>query len=147
MKIGDYLCLHGGLSGEVVARGLSLAQLNAAVRSSLGNGQPDGFVMSPNGPLWYRGYFPDAARDSGSTVATPGDIGKVLAFYNAKAIFVGHTIVPTVTPLFDGRVVAVQVYPHRDDATAKPEMQALLVKQGVFYRARIDGTTEPLIPR
>ena len=147
MKIGDYLCLHGGLSGEVVARGLTLAQLNASVRSSLGDRQPDGFVMSPNGPLWYRGYFPDAARESGSTVATPDDVGKVLAFFNAKAIFVGHTIVPTVTPLFEGRVVAVQVYPHRDDATAKPEMQALLVKQGVFYRARIDGTTEPLIPR
>ena len=147
MKIGDYLCLHGGLSGDVVDRGLTLAQLNAAVRGSLGDRKPDGFAMSPDGPLWYRGYFPDAARESGSTVATPGDIGKVLAFFSAKAIFVGHTIVPTVTPLFDGRVVAVQVYPHRDEVTAKPEMQALLVKRGVFYRALIDGTTERLIPR
>ncbi|MEJ1965742.1 MAG: metallophosphoesterase [Gammaproteobacteria bacterium] len=147
MKLGDFLCLHGGISGEVVDRGLTLAQLNDSVRNSLGDRHPDGFVMSPNGPLWYRGYFPDAARESGSTVATAGDITRVLAFFNAKAIFVGHTIVPTVTPLFDGRVIAVQVYPHRDDATSKPEMQALLVKQKVFYRARIDGTTEPLIPR
>jgi hypothetical protein len=52
-----------------------------------------------------------------------------------------------VTPLFDGRVIAVQVYPHRDQATAKPEMQGLLVKEGAFYRARIDGQTEPLNPR
>ncbi len=59
----------------------------------------------------------------------------------------GHTIVSTVTALYDGRVIAVQVYPHRDDATAKPEMQGLLVKEGAFYRARIDGTLEPLISR
>jgi hypothetical protein len=147
MKIGDYLCLHGGLSGEAVDRRLTLPQLNAAIRSSLGEREPNGFAIGPNGPLWYRGYFPEAARQSGSTVATPGDVDKVLAFFNAKAIFVGHTIVPAVTPLFDGRVIAVQVYPHRDAATAKPEMQALLVKRGVFYRARIDGAIEPLIPR
>ncbi len=147
MKIGDYVCLHGGLSAEVVERGLTLAQLNNSVRSSLGDRQPDGFVMSPNGPLWYRGYFPAAAREAGSTVATADDIDRILGFYKAKAIFVGHTIVSTVTPLYDGRVVAVQVYPHRDQATAKPEMQGLLVKQGAFYRALIDGTTEPLSPR
>ena len=147
MKIGDYLCLHGGLSAAVVQRGLTLAQMNDSVRSSLGDRQPDGFVMSPDGPLWYRGYFPDAARESGSTVATPDDVTRILSFYKAKEIFVGHTIVPTVTPLFDGRVIAVQVYPHRDDTTARPEMQGLLVKQGVLYRARIDGTTEPLTRR
>jgi hypothetical protein len=114
------------------------------VRGSLGERQPDGFVMGPNGPLWYRGYFPDAARESGSTVATSDDITRILSFYKAKEIFVGHTIVSTVTPLYDGRVVAVQVYPHRDDTTAKPEMQGLLVKQGALYRARIDGSVEPL---
>jgi hypothetical protein len=147
MKIGDFICLHGGLSGEVVERELTLGQLNSSVRSSLGDRQPDGFVMGPNGPLWYRGYFPEAARQAGSTVATPDDIDHILRFYKAKAIFVGHTMVSTVTPLFDGRVIAVQVYPHRDQATAKPEMQGLLVKEGAFYRARIDGQTEPLNPR
>jgi len=50
MKIGDYLCLHGGLSREVVERSLSLAAMDDSVRSSLGDRQPDGFVMSPNGP-------------------------------------------------------------------------------------------------
>jgi hypothetical protein len=146
MKIGDYLCLHGGLSREVVERELSLAMMNQSVRGSLGDRQPDGFVMSPNGPLWYRGYFPEAARTSGSAPATSADVAKVLAFYKAKAIFVGHTIVPTVMPLYDGRVIAVQVYPHKDTATARDEMQGLLVQKGAFFRARIDGSTEPLIP-
>jgi hypothetical protein len=147
MKIGDYLCLHGGLSADVVRRGLTLAELNESVRGSLGDRNPDGFVMSPEGPLWYRGYFPDIARQAGMTVATSADVDSVLSFYRAKAIFVGHTRVESVTPLFEGRVVAVQVYPHRDAATSKPEMQALLVKSGVFYRAHIDGTTERLTTR
>jgi calcineurin-like phosphoesterase family protein len=146
MKIGDYLCLHGGLSRETVDRKLTLAELNGSVRSSLGERRPDGFVMGPNGPLWYRGYFPDAARQSGSQVATAEDVDAILGFYAAKAIFVGHTIVPTVTPLYGGRVIAVQVYPRRDEARARPEMEALRVSEGKFWRARIDGTLEPLTP-
>ena len=149
MKIGDYLCLHGGLSREVVERSLSLAAMDDSVRSSLGDRQPDGFVMSPNGPLWYRGYFPEAARGSGSALATTEDVEKILAFYKARAIFVGHTIVPTVTSLYDGRVIAVQVYPHKEHPSSGSTnevavMEALRVDGGKFFRARIDGTLEPL---
>jgi hypothetical protein len=147
MKIGDYLCLHGGLSREVVDRKLTLAELNASVRNSLGQRSPDGFVLSPSGPLWYRGYFPEVARQGGAAIATSADIEAILGFYGAGAIFVGHTIVPTVTPLYDGKVVAVQVYPRRDEASAKANMEALRVEGGRFFRARMDGTLEPLSPR
>jgi hypothetical protein len=144
MKIGDYVCLHGGISREVVDRKLTLADMNASVRGALGERNPDGFVMSPNGPLWYRGYFPEATRQSGSAVASSEDIDSILSFYKAKAVFVGHTIVPTVTPLFEGRVIGVQVYPRRNEQTGRFEMEALLVKRGEFYRARIDGELELL---
>lgn len=147
MKVGDYLCLHGGISREVVDRKLGLAELNGSVRASLGERQPEGFVMSPQGPLWYRGYFPDEARRVGDPIATSEDIDAILGFYAAKRIFVGHTRVPTVTALYDGRVIGVQVYPRIDAATSKPEMQALLVKGGELFRAHIDGTLEPLPDR
>jgi hypothetical protein len=146
MKIGDYLCLHGGLSRDVVERKLTLAEMNRAVRDSIGQRQPDGFVMSRNGPLWYRGYFPEVAQQSGSRVATADDVTAILSFFSAQRIFVGHTIVPAVTPLFDGRVIAVQVYPRRNATSARPEMEALLVRQGKLWRARIDGTAEALVP-
>jgi hypothetical protein len=145
LRIGEYLCLHGGISRETVDRKLSLAQMNAEVRAALGQRKPEAFVFGSAGPQWYRGYFPEAAREGGFTVATSEDIDAVLAFYDAKAIFVGHTIVPTVTSLFGGRVVGVQVYPHRDDATGKPVMEGLLVREGRFYRARIDGQLESLV--
>jgi len=145
MKIGDYLCLHGGISPETLRRELSLAELNTAVRSSIGTSTPDGFAMSPEGPLWYRGYFADAARRAGSQPATPGEVDGILKFYGVKAVLVGHTIVPTVAALYGGRVVAVQVYPHRASDGA-PAMEALLIRGGQFSRARIDGGTEPLAP-
>jgi hypothetical protein len=53
--------------------------------------------------------------------------------------------VPTVTPLYDGRVIAVQVYPHRD-RTQAPIMEGLLIQRGQIFRARIDGSSE-LLPR
>jgi hypothetical protein len=173
-KIGGYLCLHGGLSAEIVNRGYTLAAMNQSVRDMLTytpayTGPNDRYapddlrvlannpaatqadrdtavflVMHPLGPLWYRGYFPQAARDSGFPGATDEDVSRVLEHFGARAIFVGHTMVPTVTPLYDGRVIAVQVYPRRDDA-GNAHMEALLVKKDVFYRARIDGGIEELL--
>ena len=175
-KIGGYLCLHGGLSAEIVNRGYTLAVMNQSVRDMLtytpaylGTNDryaPDDLrvlannpaatqadrdaavflVMHPLGPLWYRGYFPQAARESGFPRATDEDVSRVLRHFDARAIFVGHTMVPTVTPLYDGKVIAVQVYPRRDDA-GSAHMEALLVKEGVLYRARIDGGVEELPQR
>ena len=110
-KIGGYLCLHGGLSAEIVNRGYTLAAMNQSVRDMLtytpaylgANDRytPDDLrvlannpaataadrdaavflVMHPLGPLWYRGYFPQAARESGFPPATDADVNKVLEHF------------------------------------------------------------------
>jgi hypothetical protein len=36
------------------------------------------------------------------------------------------------------------VYPHRDKETEMLVMEALSVQRGQMFRARVDGTTEPL---
>lgn len=171
-KIGGYLCLHGGIAAEVVNRGYTLAQMNQSVRDMLTFTPPYTgpneryalndlrvmagkhtatqadrdtaafIVMHPLGPLWYRGYF-SQTREPGFPPATDADVRSALAHFDARAIFVGHTMVPTVTPLYDGKVIAVQVYPRRDEA-GRASMEALLVKDGVFHRARIDGGVEEL---
>jgi hypothetical protein len=140
LKIGDYLAVHGGISRETVDRRLTLAQMNAEVRNTLGAMPKGNFVRGNEGPQWYRGYFPEATK----TTATSEDVDAALAFYGVKSILVGHTIVDTVKPLFGGRVIAVQVYPHIDERTGRPVMEALRVENGKFFRARIDGTREPL---
>ena len=54
-RLGDYLCLHGGVSRELVDRGLTLSQVNQTVRAALTAqpgppGEQAQFVMGESGP-------------------------------------------------------------------------------------------------
>lgn len=148
-RLGAYLCLHGGVSRELVDRGLTLPQVNQTLRAALTR-QPGPlaeqaqFVMGEDGPLWYRGYFEQIARQAGFAPATSADIDLIRERFGVEAILVGHTRVPTITSLYEGRVIAVQVYPHRDERTQAPVMEALLIQKGQMFRARVDGSTERL---
>ena len=149
LKLNDLLCLHGGISGELVDRGLTLAQVNATLRAVLDDPaaasldrERAGFLLGPEGPLWYRGYFADR---SGAAAASADDIGKIRQHFGVGRIFVGHTTVPTMTPLYDGQVIAVQVYPKRAEDGAVT-FEALLIRNGSLLRAKPDGSTEALIP-
>lgn len=150
-RLGEYLCLHGGISRELVDRGLTLPAVNRTVRSALLEPRASAdihaeFVMGREGPLWYRGYFQDAARRGGFKAAEPDDIELILRRFGVQAILVGHTTVPTITSLYGGRVVAVQVYPHRDEQTQAPVMEGLLIRQdGKRVRAHVDGASEMLL--
>ncbi len=148
LRIGRRLYLHGGLSRALVERGYGLAAVNAGVRAALADAPPAGvsareraeFLMGPLGPLWYRGYFPEQAD---FPTASAADIDAVLKHFDADTILVGHTIVPTITPLYGGKVIAVQVYPKREDAT-HAHFEALLIDGAKFQRATFDGTLQPL---
>lgn len=150
VKVGQHLCVHGGLSPQVLERKLTLAQMNSLVRNALGmrSAPPDSgpaletFVMGQDGPLWYRGYFePKHARDS--PAAHPDDIARILAAYDANKILIGHTRVPAITPLYGGSVIAVQVYPH-NDASGAPVMEGLLIQAGRYYRVDAQGRRRAL---
>jgi hypothetical protein len=147
MKIDEYLCLHGGISPALVDRKLTLADLNAIVRAGLGGPGTAGldrerleFVFGGEGPLWYRGYFP---AESGSPPLTAGEIERIRAHFGVRRILVGHTSVPTITPLFGGQVIAVQVYP-RQDSFGNDIFEALSIRGGKFLRALPDGRTGEL---
>ena len=150
IKVNGLLCLHGGVSPELLARQLPLRDINEAVRDVLYEGPPgddaarerDAFLLGEKGPLWYRGYFPSA---SGAAMAGADDVARIRSFYGVEHIVVGHTIVPTITPLYDGGVIAVQVYP-RHTESGQVSFEALLVRGGVLYRARPDGSIERLLP-
>jgi hypothetical protein len=92
-------------------------------------------VMGALGPLWYRGYF---AGQANFTAATLADVELTLKTFGVRRILIGHTIVPTVTPLYDGKVIAVQVQPRRDDA-GQAKFESLLIRNGELWQARLDG--------
>lgn len=147
LKINEFLCLHGGISRAVVERGLTLADMNGSVLAALNTALPQAgpeqaqFVMGKLGPLWYRGYFDD---EKDVPTATSQDIDLIQQRFGVRTILVGHTKVDSVTPLYDGRVIAVQVYPRRDEITGAPVMEAVRIENGKVLRARADGTIEPL---
>jgi hypothetical protein len=149
LKINGLLCLHGGISPELVAHSFTLQEINVTVRSVMSDGsyvndvarQRASFLFGETGPLWYRGYFPS---ESGPAVATDADVDLALRRFGVERILIGHTQVPTITPLYGGKVIAVHVYP-RHEAAGATVFEALFVNQ-TLLRARPDGTTEPLLP-
>jgi diadenosine tetraphosphatase ApaH/serine/threonine PP2A family protein phosphatase len=148
LRINDLLYLHGGLSPRLVERNLTQQEINASIRAAM-SGTPIAndadrqraeFLMGEDGPLWYRGYFPE-----NPTGAVPeADVRRVLEHFGAMRIIVGHTRVPTIQMLYQGRVVAVQVYPRRTETGV--EFEALLIRGGNFSRCRPDGVTERILP-
>jgi len=148
LKLGDSLYLHGGVSPALVERKWTLAEINDGVRAGLSELPPFSpaererveFLLGPAGPLWYRGYFPER----GNTVAaTMADVDASLARFGVRQVLVGHTIVPTITRLYEGKVVAVQVYPGHE-ADGREHFEALSIRNGQLLRALPDGTTHPL---
>lgn len=147
LRAGDVLLLHGGMSAQVVEQGLTVAGLNRLVREVLaGSADPDSsplhdFAIRSNGPLWYRGYFP---RDGQAPAAGMQDVDTVREAFGVRTVFVGHTALDAVTPLYDGRVVAVQVYPERDPDTGIAVIGAVRREGGQWYKAAVDGRRELL---
>jgi hypothetical protein len=65
LTLNDMLCLHGGISRELIHGKLTLADIDVTVCAVLDGTVPDtetgkdraDFVMKSLGPLWYRDYF------------------------------------------------------------------------------------------
>ncbi|MBC8028431.1 MAG: metallophosphoesterase [Steroidobacteraceae bacterium] len=148
LRINRQLFLHAGISRALVERKLTLADINGTIRQTLEGSltEPEreraNFLMTTEGPLWYRGFFVEQ-RDF--TTATSADVDLALEHFGVDRIFIGHTIVPTVTPLFDGRVIALNVYPKREGESVS--FEALRVRGGAIQRATFEGGAEEILPR
>jgi len=149
LKANSVVAMHGGLSKDVLASGLSLREINDTARAVLSQpgdsktemSEREKLVMGKLGPLWFRGYF---AEQTDFPTASDEDVSHVLETFGVQTIAVGHTIVPTVTPLYAGKVLAVQVYPHRDKQSGAPVLEGAVLVDNVWQRARIDGSREPI---
>jgi hypothetical protein len=127
LKAGKVLVTHGGISPAVTASGLSVDQLNAAQRRYWQGARTASpaldAVLGPMGVTQYRGYVED--MEGSYERATPAQVGQALDRFGVDTIVVGHTLVNQITPLFQGRIHAIDV--NSNQAAS----EALLFEQGV----------------
>lgn len=140
-KIGENLCLHGGISPKLNELQLSIEEINKRSRpfydQSEINDSVLNFVVSPffdgaTSPFWYRGYFT-------LPKATQAQIDSTLKLYNCKTIIVGHTIVKTnVASYYENKVIGIDVNQHEGDH------QGALYENGQWYRINTKEEKKPL---
>lgn len=135
VSINDILFVHAGISPEMVKRKMEIKKVNRVFGDYLMGRELDSlsayidlpFMLSDEGPLWYRGYF--SATNFGES-----KLDSILDFYNKKHIIVGHTVIPCVTSFYNSKLIGVDtgiMY------SKNPEM--LLYKEGVFYKISLKG--------
>jgi Calcineurin-like phosphoesterase len=138
-RIGDYLCLHGGVSATINARQMSLPDINNQCRPFYALGEhPEKFTdrslwdfFNDSSPFWYRGYFLEPK-------ATESQIDSTLALYHCAKIIVGHTIVDNIVSLYHGKVIAIDVNEHEGNS------QGLLMENRKDYKIKQTGLKELL---
>ena len=133
IRIGPFLFVHGGLSPELAARGFTIERVNAGLRAHLGeqsgSGEDGAFLLGPEGPLWFRGYF-----DGQEGALDDAQVEAVLQAFRAKAIVVGHTTVDQVEALHGGKVYAI------DAGLKLGRGEVWMWEKGKAFRGLKDGT-------
>lgn len=139
MKINNVLFVHGGLKADIIKHGYSIPRINKMIRASIDLPRDSikaidslKYIYGSLGPFWYRGFHYE--MEDRYPIATKAEIESLLAYYQATNIIVGHTVVDSVTPLFEGLVYAVN-----QDYEQKDEYEGLFWEDGHFYAADIRG--------
>jgi diadenosine tetraphosphatase ApaH/serine/threonine PP2A family protein phosphatase len=134
LRIGGELFVHGGVSPTVAQAKVGLDELNRALREALlsdAGAKPNAKLPSlaagsPDGLIWYRGYFRKPTLPE-------SELENVLASFGVARVVVGHTVVENIGFQHGGRVLAVDV--HHAGGTS----QAALREKGKWMRLSSSG--------
>ena len=145
IRLNEILFVHGGLSVESVERGFTLDSINDMAREGIDLRSYEivfnvlwSFLFDAAGPFWFRGYYGDV--EGWYDRVSYRDLNRLLDFYEASAIVVGHTDIGTVGYFYDGRVFGIDV-----SLESLGSFQGLLWEDGVFYRVSGEGRREQLV--
>lgn len=139
-KIGDNICLHGGVSAEINKLGLSVEELNKVSRPYIGfknikKTVTDSTVLkifSSDGLFWNRDYFKEQPADE-------KEIDQTLGIHNVKRIVVGHTITAkNVGFYYNGKVLGIDVNQHAG------KHEGALYEHKQWFKVNLTGEKIPL---
>lgn len=136
-KIGKTIFVHGGLSPQMAMSRIRLEEMNKYARQYYGmdkfrldqKGGAASAVFSKTGPMWYRGYFREKLSQK--------EIDQTLNLYGAKYVVVGHTIVPKVSSLHQGKIIAIDV--KHDIALKDKVSNSICFENGKLYATNVNG--------
>ncbi|HTB25756.1 MAG TPA: hypothetical protein VK711_10305, partial [Puia sp.] len=134
-RIGDNLCMHGGLSPEALAQKMSIDDINKTSRPYYDRAESDrvfqdtllNAFLGENGLFWYRGYFL-APRITQSVVDS------TLSFYRCRHIIVGHTITNSnIASYYNAGIFGIDVNEHEGHT------EGMLIEDGRFLIINKNG--------
>ncbi len=142
-KINDILFVHAGIYPTLMEMELSLEKMNKIIRENLDTPRKVlkadddlNFLFGSFGPFWYRGYFYDY-KDL--PILPEPEFEKILQEFRVSEMVVGHTTFDNIRTFYHDRLFAI-------DSGIKygTEGEALVWKEGIFYRATAEGEWEIL---
>jgi len=141
VTINDLLFVHAGISPELVLKGITAEKANRIFYDKIIgkswdiilNDSISTFLLSEDGPIWHRGFFENTISDK--------QLENILSFFNTKHIIIGHTSMPNIISLRNGRIIAV-------DSNIKEGNygEILIYKSNEFFRGTSHGTLMKLEP-
>jgi len=142
IRINRTLFVHAGIHPRLVQMNMSMRRINRTVRRHMdSSGVVHAFnpvvkaIFGRNGVFWSRGYFQLEDYDP----VNKAGLARVLEFFGASRVVVGHTRFDHVATHMDGLVLGTAVNTE-DDLPA----EGLMIKNNRFYRADATGKLTPV---
>jgi hypothetical protein len=133
LKLGDYALMHGGVSPQVANLNLSYQQMNDFGRARMNGGPcpgPCSTVTGSNGVYWYRGMA--------NQELTQQQVDDICEYLDVNRVIFGHTKGTTVRSLYNGKVLAIDMFHMTNFANGF--MEALQFEFGCFRIFNTTGT-------
>lgn len=128
-KVGEYTFVHGGVSSEVANLGLSYEEMNDFGRNRLNQESCRGDCRivtgrSNVGIYWYRGI--------GKQLISQEEVNDIITKIKSDKLIIGHTKHSEITPLYQNKVIAVDI--NHDSNFKKHKVEALVFENNCFKR-------------
>lgn len=142
IRIDSILFVHGGIHPDLINYHVSIDSINHLMHSFLNakhkRDKPNSplmeFLLSVNGPFWYRGMV---QRDMIFSNLNDNNLESILKTYQVNKIMVGHTYLKSITQFYNSKVYGIDVPFYLIPGSP---MEAVYKDRTGIYRSLSDGS-------